>query len=336
MPTSTDFWRHVLFTLLLCVGCVGTFAQTLPATLPMGDYQLAPRRLAENVYVVEGANADFSPANGCNIINTGFIVAGEGVIVINTGPSRLYGEQLRAAIARITPKPIASVLNLNLHPDYFLGNQAFVPAPLLATAVTRAGMAREAAAYEANLFRLCGDWMKATESALPTSTTPTLPLGAVTLAGRKLVLREYQGHTASDVVVFDVASGVVFAGGVAFADRIPTTPHAVLPAWQASLTALERDIPEILGSATGVTGLTWLVPSHGPVRNNATAIAQTRSYLTWLDTLLTKAANRGVEMTDLLKTHLPVPFNTWAAVDTEFARNVVKLYPGYEVRALGR
>ena len=49
------------------------------------------RALAEGVYVVEGANDDFSVANGCHVINTGFITTGAGVLVINTGTSRRYG-----------------------------------------------------------------------------------------------------------------------------------------------------------------------------------------------------------------------------------------------------
>jgi hypothetical protein len=37
------------------------------------DYRLKPRLLAPNTWVIEGAVEDFSRANGCNIINTGFI-----------------------------------------------------------------------------------------------------------------------------------------------------------------------------------------------------------------------------------------------------------------------
>ncbi|HQC95230.1 MAG TPA: MBL fold metallo-hydrolase, partial [Aquabacterium sp.] len=101
------------------------------------DYGLRARALADGVWVVEGTNADFSPANGCNIINTGFIATGAGVLVINTGPSRLYGEQLRALVERTTREPVVQVLHLNLHPDYFLGNQAFADVPITATADTR-------------------------------------------------------------------------------------------------------------------------------------------------------------------------------------------------------
>jgi glyoxylase-like metal-dependent hydrolase (beta-lactamase superfamily II) len=110
--------------LLLCAGALAQRAD--PRAL---DYRLQARALAPGVWVVEGDNADFSVANGCNIINTGFIATGQGVLVINTGPSRLYGEQLRALIARTTPEPVVQVLHLNLHPDYFLGNQAFADVP---------------------------------------------------------------------------------------------------------------------------------------------------------------------------------------------------------------
>ena len=108
------------------------------------DYRLQARQLAPDVWVVEGANADFAVANGCNIINTGFIVTEAGVLVINTGPDKRYGEQLRALITRTTGKPVAEVLVLNAHPDYYLGNQAFADVPRRATPATRAAVARVA------------------------------------------------------------------------------------------------------------------------------------------------------------------------------------------------
>jgi quinoprotein relay system zinc metallohydrolase 1 len=290
------------------------------------DYQLQPRALAEGVYVVEGINADFSPKNGCNIINTGFIVTNAGVLVINTGPSRLYGEQLRQAIARVTPKPVVKVLHLNLHPDYFLGNQAFADVDRYATATTRAGIGREAASYEDNLFKLCGDWMKGTQTLAPNKDVSP---GTWVLGDRRFELRSYQGHTDSDLVLLDVQTGVVFAGGLAFSQRVPTTPHADIAAWQLSLRSLEADIPAVLGSQPKV-----LVPSHGPVRRDMGAIAQTRDYLTWIDATLSRSASQGLEMTEVLSTSIPAVFAAWAAIDTEYVRNVVHLYPRYESKVL--
>lgn len=283
------------------------------------DYRLAARALAPGVYVVEGANADFTRANGCNIINTGFIVGRDGVLVVNTGPSRRYGEQLRALIARTTPLPVTQVLHLNLHPDYFLGNQAFADVPRAATAATLEGMRAEARAYEDNLYRACGDWMKGTEALLPDRGVAAGPL---VLAGRRLELRELRGHTASDLVLLDVESGVLFTGGLVFVQRVPTTPHAELAAWRASLDALERE------------PIRTLVPSHGPVAVDARGIGQTRRYLQWLDRSFAAAAERGLELHELLAQPVPEEFRGWAAFDTEYPRNVARLYPRYEARAL--
>ena len=307
------------FTLLLLgLLALGAGAQTL-------DYRLRARELAPGVYVVEGANADFSPANGCNIINTGFIVGDSGVLVINTGPSRLYGEQLRALIGRTTGQPVAAVLQLNLHPDYFLGNQAFADVPRWATAATIAGIRRESAAYETNLYRLCGDWMKGTESLPPERELDAAVRGGQwQVGGRSFDLRELQGHTASDLVLVDRSSGVAFVGGLVFARRVPTTPHADLPAWLKSLDALQA------------MALKTVVPSHGPVHADGSGLAGTRAYLQWLDGHFRHAADAGWDMNELLRTPVPSAFRDWAAWDTEYVRNVAHLYPRYERAALRR
>ena len=299
-----------------------------PATL---DYRLQARALAPGVYVVEGANADFSPANGCNIINTGFIVTPDGVLVINTGPSRRYGEQLRALIARTTTAPVRWVLQLNQHPDYFFGHQAFADVPRLATERTRQGVAREAAAYENNLYRLCGDWMRGTETLPPDQTVPAAALAGQpwVLGDRRLRLAELQGHTDSDLVLVDDRSGVAFVGGLVFAQRVPTTPHARVGPWLQSLDAL----PAALG-----VPVRWLVPSHGPVQALppdqpqalAAALAPTRRYLQWLDVRLREAAHRGLDMNEVLRLPPPAEFQTWAAWPAEYVRNVAHLYPAYE------
>jgi quinoprotein relay system zinc metallohydrolase 1 len=283
------------------------------------DYGLSARALAPGVFVVEGTNADFAPANGCNIINTGFIATGAGVLVINTGPSKRYGEQLRALIERTTPEPILQVIHLNLHPDYFLGNQAFGDVPRLATATTRAGMSREAKTYEDNLYRLCGDWMKGTEALLPTGSVAPGPLR---VGGRELELREYRGHTDSDLVLIDRASGVVFAGGLVFAQRVPTTPHAQIGPWLQSLQAFATLPVKVL------------VPSHGPVRADTSAVGGTRRYLQWLDSSFTRAAEQGTEVNELLRAEVPAEFRGWAALQTEYVRNVAHLYPRYEQAVL--
>ena len=250
---DTPLGALLLACLLVGLASLPLWVRASPEVATL-DYQLQARALAPGVWVVEGANADFSTANGCNIINTGFIATGDGVLVINTGTSRRYGEQLRALIERTTREPVRQVLQLNLHPDYFLGNQAFADVPRLATEATRAGVAREAAAYETNLYRLCGDWMKGTQALGPDTVLSVPPEGRRWRVGqREFELLPLQGHTESDLVLIDRQSGVAFVGGLVFADRVPTTPHARVPEWLASLDRL------------GAMGLRTVVPSHGQI-----------------------------------------------------------------------
>jgi len=289
------------------------------------DYRLQPRRIAEHTWVIEGAVEDFSRANGCNIINTAFIATGEGVVVVNTGPSRLYGEQQRRAIARVTAEPVRQVFNLNLHPDYFLGNQAWGDKPTQALAGSIAGMQAEGAAYEDNLYRLCGDWMRGTRA---TPARGALQPQTLRLGRHVLELRRLHGHTGDDLVLIDTHTGVLFAGGLVFAERVPTTPHADPAAWLASLDTLEQ------WRAQGQFRL--VVPSHGPVHEGGRGIAQTRDWLQWLAALMRDSAEQGVDLSELLRAPVPERFAGWAALPAELNRSLTQWYPRQEQQALDR
>ena len=285
------------------------------------DYKLQAKQIAKDTYVFEGANDDFSRANGCNIINTGFIVTGDGVVVINTGVSKLYGEQQRQAIAKVTNKKIKLVLNLNLHPDYFLGNQAYADVPIAALSASIQGMKEEGASYTDNLYRICGDWMTATESK---PATQVIQPGSMSVsdANHQLELIQFNGHTAADLVLWDKTTGVVFAGGLVFADRVPTTPHANISEWLKSL--------ETVSKWNTSKQIKALVPSHGPYSKGLEGIEQTKEYLTWLDQSFKNAALQGMDISEVLRLPVPYKFRGFAALKPEYLRNVTHLYPSYE------
>ena len=301
---------------LLLAACSVVHAQAL-------DYRLRPRQIAENTWVIEGAVADFARANGCNIINTAFIATGEGVVVINTGPSRLYGAQQRRAIAAVTDEPVRQVLNLNLHPDYFFGNQAWADRPTQALAGSIAGQRAEGDAYADNLYRLCGDWMRAT---VATPAREALAPQTLRLGPHVLQLQRLQGHTADDLVLLDEHTGVLFAGGLVFARRVPTTPHADAGAWLSSLDQLQQ------WHAQGRVRL--VVPSHGPVHAGLEGIAQTRDWLQWLTALMQTSAEQGLDLSELLRQAVPERFASWAAQPAELHRSLAQWYPRYERQAL--
>lgn len=333
---ATVFTAQTL--ILVAAAIVGkAFSAELPnVALPQPQVQtldyglkataLNPQQNGEGWYVITGQNADFSIPNGCNIINTGFYVGADKVWVINTGTSRLYGEQQLALIKQISSnKPIAQVIALNLHPDYFLGNQAYPKQALAATRETIAGIQREGKAYEDNLFKLCGDWMKATETVAPTQVLAADSLQGFDLQGANplpLKVLELKGHTQSDLVLFDPKTGILWAGGLVFHNRIVTTPHATIKPWLESLQTLRALNPKVI------------VPSHGPVATGVQAIDQTMDYLRWLDSQLSQSAAQGLTINEVMQAGAPERFRGFAAYPAEFNRNVTHLYPGYEKSAL--
>lgn len=285
------------------------------------DYRLAPRMIANDVYALIGTTEDFSFANGGNIVNSGFIVGPSGVIVIDTGSSLRYGEQLLAAIARITDKPIALTINTHHHPDHFLGNQAFPPDTLAATPETIHGIRTEGEGFSANMYRLNGDWMLGSEVVVPAKT---LAAGRIRVAGRDLEFLPLAGHTASDLVVIDHDSGTVFAADLIFNRRAPTTPHADIPRWLAALDTLEA-----------IPARHW-VPGHGEVSEDTAPIRHTRAYLEWLADTITRGAEAGLDMTEMLAMPIPEAFADMNLAASEFRRSVTHLYPAAEQAALKR
>ncbi len=310
--------RRGLTTLLALLALLG-LAQPAMAQHPSLDYGLSPQQIAPGVYVLIGRSEDFSTTNGGNIVNTGFIIGSEGVIVVDSGPSLHYGEQLRQAIAAITPLPIVLVLNTHHHPDHFLGNQAFPVSTLAALAQTRRAIESEGATFLDNMYRLCGAWMGDTTTVLPERT---LEAGALDIGGRRLQLFVLSGHTEADLAVLDVATGTLFAADLAFFQRAPTTPHADIDHWLQALDQLEQ-IP-----------FQRLVPGHGPISEDGAPIAQTRDYLRWLEQTVREGAEQGMDMTEMLAVPVPARFSALAEVATEYRRSVIHLYPAAERAAL--
>lgn len=288
------------------------------------DYRLRPQQIAPEVYAVIGTTEDFDTKNGGNIVNTAFIVGSDGVVVIDSGPSLRYGQQLRQAIAQVTDKPVALVINTHHHPDHFLGNQAFADVAIGALAETRTAIGAEGNAFAENLYRMSGSWMKGTEVLVPNRT---LAAGTLAVAGRRLRLLAFDGHTGADLAIFDEASGVLFAGDLVFNQRAPTTPHADIAHWLQSLSALEK--------ITGERGFRVLLPGHGQPAGDAAPIRQTRAWLQWLAARMNEAARAGLEMNEVLALPLPPQFASMPMAAEEYRRSVGHLFPAAENAALG-
>lgn len=307
-----------------CAAAAGLALIVLSWTAPAAaaeDYRLDVRNIAPDTYAVIGAAEDFDAANGGNVVNCAFVVTGAGVLVIDTGPTARYGEALRRVIRSVTPMPVVRVLNTHHHPDHFLGNQAFSDIAIEAAQASITSQLREGPAFLDNMYRLVLQWAAGTELH---PATRSAAAGPFELGGHRFEIHLLGGHTAADLVVLDVTTGVLFAGDLVFHERAPTVPHAEADDWLASLDRL-ANLPA-----------TILVPGHGDVVTPSAAIAATADYVRWLRDHLEAAAASGLDITDVLAQTPPERFRSLAVIDAEYRRAVLQWYPAIERRHLYR
>ena len=302
--TRRDFLKLFAVT-STCAVCGGVHANRLA-------YDLAATEIASGTWVVHGNTEYFTLENGGNIVNVAFVEVPDGVVVIDTGPSKRYGEALTALIEKTLPgKQILRVYNTHHHPDHYLGNQVFDNSVVATSQGVIDNIVAEGDGFTDNMYRLVGDWMRGTASTAP---AVALEADAEDIGGRQFSLSYLNGHTSADLVIRDDETGVVFTGDLAFLDRAPTTPHADIYAWQLALQQLGQMDRELL------------LPGHGRIDPSSESLRQTSDYLDWLSGTIKQAASQGYTMNEAMSRSIPARFSSLDVVDTEYKRSVVHLY----------
>jgi glyoxylase-like metal-dependent hydrolase (beta-lactamase superfamily II) len=276
---------------------------------------LEPVRVGEGVYAFLGATGEPDRSNGGNTGNSGFIVARDGIVVIDTGPSMRHGRAMIAAIRRVSDKPIVLVVNTHAVQEFLFGNSAFarIGVPLLTHRASARLMRERCAHCLENLQLLLGeDAMRGTRLVVPHRLLEESSI--LRVAGRDIELLHFGwGATPGDLVVLDRRSGVVFAGGLASIDRVPETRDGKHDGWIAALDALAR-LPA-----------RRVVPGHGPPVDLA-EVRRTRAYLFDLDAMARRLYEEGFSLLEALdRSDLPA-YRGWGAYATVHRRNLQQRY----------
>jgi cyclase len=229
--------RKIAFAsaIALAVITITTFSKAQQQPPPLSVKQLKP-----DVYWTQGG------AGG----NTGIILGKDGVIVIDAKTTAVSAKDMLAEIAKITPKPVTTVILTHSDGDHVNGLAAF-PAGLTIISQENCKKEMEASASSRN---------PAPQDRLPNKTVANKE--NVTINGVKLTLLHYtNAHTSGDLMVYLPEEKIVFTGDIIATNQPYTLIHA-----------------EKNGSSEGwiqtVKGLTGLnadtyVPGHGDLQTKA-------------------------------------------------------------------
>ena len=275
--------------------------------------------LAPGVYAVHGDSGVASPQNLGRIGNAGFIVGPSGVVAIDTGTSYAHGQALLATIAGVTDLPVRVALVSHTQPEFLFGGAAFRERGIPVR------MHRRAAGLMASRCDMCLKTLLQTVGDEPMRGTTMYSADEVFDATHDLsaigrpVRVLYFGHSSGpgDVAVLDAASGVLFAGGLLDADRIPDIQDSDLPGWQKALRELRSLRPSTV------------VPGHG-ARSSPQLIESVDRYLAQLEARVRAMVTAGDSLLGAADAAELPEFDTWDQYDTIHRRNVSIAFVRFE------
>jgi len=293
------------------VGCSVVVLSGLQGCVAAGSrYNGQALMIAPGVYMVAGSGGTPDPDNLGRIGNTGFIVGEQGVIVIDTGTSYAHGRELLAVIGRVTEQPVRLVLITHTRPEFLFGAAAFRERgiPTRMHSQTARLMASRCESCLKTLRQTVGEEaMRGTE--MYTSDQTFDASHRIDLIGRQVQVLEF-GHSSGpgDIAVLDVQTGVLYAGGLLDAQRVPDIQDADLAGWTQALTELQR------------MRLARVVPGHGAA-SSASLVITVQHYLAQLETRARSLVAAGTSLLHVSEESDLPEFQNWDQYDTIHRRN---------------
>jgi glyoxylase-like metal-dependent hydrolase (beta-lactamase superfamily II) len=254
--------KSILGLVIALLSCFPAFSQQAQRN-PVG--QTALRQIIPGHYVFSSGT-----------FNSGVIVTGEGVIVLDALNSEAAGRAERDAIANMIRQPVRALVSSTFHNNYTKGNLAFAD-------VWKIGHEN----YRTDLLQLMQREKVSAEeqkARLPDQTfrdRVTLYLG-----GKEIqILYVGRAHTRGDSIIYVPQDRIVYLSELFFADQFLYIDDGYGLDWLKALDAVEALGAEIF------------VPAHGPIpadpRETRQGLARFRQMLVDIRDAVQKEIARG-------------------------------------------
>lgn len=277
------------------------------------DYSLVPEEITPRAHCFFGLPEIMDTKNNGNIVNSCYVDAGDGYIVIDTGPSYAYAASAYRQMQKIKSLPVKLVINTHVHDDHWLGNGFFTE-----MGVTVLGS---------------DDFLRNADLKTPTrmqsrispeaysGTIPTLPSEIISAdSDRKIGDQEVQirlipqkAHTEKDLYVYFPQEKLLFVGDLAFNDRLPSVRDGDINGWLGALESLES------------MGALHVIGGHGHA-SGADTTRMTHEYLSQMRDEVRSYIAKGTGIDETVKAVTMDPYRKIGLYDSMHRGNVESSY----------
>jgi len=260
-------------------------------------YTPKAEKITDNVYAFIGPLGQRSEDNDGLNNNLGFIVAKDGVILIDSGASQLGAKRIAAAIKEVTDKPVKWVINTGSQDHRWLGNDYFASQGAEIISMQRTAETQQQYAEE-QMKRMEGFLKQRFKGTKPQPAKHTLAgeFANIILGGVELELRYTNAHYPGDAWVLLSKQSVMFTGDLVYVDRIFTVlPWSSVVNGQKAFHQLVKLNPK------------YIVPGHGRVSDIQKSQRDCGDYYDFLVEKIGAAAQEMEPMQDVLNKYNDLP-----------------------------
>ncbi len=250
-------------------------------------FELQTVKVTEGVYALIGETGPRTYDNHALNNNVGFIVADDGVILVDSGASPSGAKLIQQRISTVTDKPVKWVINTGSQDHRWLGNSYFKQqgAEIIALSST---VEEQRKHIETHLERLKNTIRERANDVLPLQATRVLAeVNNKLILGGKSIELNFPGdsHFPGDGFVWLPEEQVVFAGDLVYVDRIlGVQSYSPVVSWSQAFNKMVQLEPQ------------FIIPGHGSVSDLNKVQQQTGDYLEYLISGVSKALEDWLEL----------------------------------------
>ena len=292
----------------------------------LSSQQLPVRQVVSGVYVVLGDSGRGSEGRP----NAGFIVTGDGVVVIDALASPAQGEQLVRTIRSVTREPLRWVVLTHHHPDHHFGAVVLrqAGARVIAHPDVSTGVDEQSrAAAESTWTLVVGRDQMAGFAYADVPDRAVVTADTLRLGGKTIVIAHaWRGaaHTAGDLIVWLPAERVLFAGDLLIEDGVTMVVDGSGKGLLEALDTLRALAPRIA------------VPGHGAIpADPRVLIDRTRDYMLRLRAAMRGAIERHRSLNHALDSLSPADEGRPVSLRSRERRNANRVYLEVEKEMMG-